>query len=99
MEDWIKDNLAWMYWTVPSAVAFIVLFCVLVFMGVWDRVSPAIARKGVLPISTTRGDRLFIVIISAIGIVLLWLGFLGTSALWAAALTALLCSVAIFRWG
>jgi predicted small integral membrane protein len=43
----------WMAWTVPVAVFF---SCIR---------SPTVLRKGWLPIATTRGDRLFIGLLSA----------------------------------
>ncbi|MCH8332705.1 hypothetical protein IIC65_02135, partial [Candidatus Sumerlaeota bacterium] len=82
MIDWIADQTAWMYWTVPSAVAFAGLFIVLIAMTVWDRVSPSVSRKGFLPMETSRGDRLFIGILTMIAIFLVWLAFAGNSALW-----------------
>lgn len=99
MGDWILENLAWMHWTVASATAFISLFCVLIFMGVWDKLSPAYARKGFLPMATTRGDRLFIVIMTTIGVFFLWLGLIGTTLLWGAALVSVACAAVLFRWG
>jgi len=88
-----------MYWTWPSGLFFIGLFLVLVIMGVWDRFSPSVARKGFLPIQTTRGDRLFIAIISVIGIHLVWLAIMGTSGLIAAtAISAVWVAIAT-RWG
>lgn len=77
MFAWIAENTAWMYWTLPSAIAFITLFNVLVGMTVWEILSPTVARRGFFPIETTRGDRLFIGIMSMIIIFLLWLAFVG----------------------
>ncbi|OQY58769.1 MAG: hypothetical protein B6245_10305 [Desulfobacteraceae bacterium 4572_88] len=77
MFAWIAENTAWMYWTLPSAIAFITLFNVLIGMTVWEVLSPTMARKGFFPIETTRGDRLFIGIMSMIIIFLLWLAFVG----------------------
>jgi predicted small integral membrane protein len=46
-----------------------VFFCsialMLVGMTVWEIKSPTVERKGWLPIATTRGDRLFIGLLSA----------------------------------
>jgi predicted small integral membrane protein len=50
----------WMAWTLPVAVFFISIAVMLVGMTVWEIKSPTVARKGWLPIATTRGDRLFI---------------------------------------
>ena len=56
---------SWMAWTLPVAVFFTCIVLMLVGMTVWELKSPTVLRKGFLPIATTRGDRLFIGLISA----------------------------------
>ena len=56
---------AWMVWTTPVAVFFCCIALMLVGMTVWEIQSPTVSRKGFLPIATTRGDRLFIGLLSA----------------------------------
>ena len=58
------------------------LLATLVAMTVWEGRSPSAARKGFLPIPTTRGDRLFIVIVLFLGIHLVWLAVMGDTLLW-----------------
>ena len=55
----------WMAWTLPVAVFFISIVLMLIGMTVWEIKSPTVLRKGFLPIATTRGDRLFIGLLSA----------------------------------
>jgi predicted small integral membrane protein len=55
----------WMAWTLPVAVFFCCIVLMLVGMTVWELKSPTVERKGFLPITTTRGDRLFIGLLSA----------------------------------
>ena len=55
----------WMAWTLPVAVFFISIVLMLVGMTVWEIKSPTLERRGFLPIATTRGDRLFIGLLSA----------------------------------
>ncbi len=55
----------WMAWTTPVAVFFICIALMLLGMTVWEIKSPTTLRKGFLPIATTRGDRLFIGLLSA----------------------------------
>ncbi len=55
----------WMAWTLPVAVFFISIVLMLVGMTVWELKSPTTERRGFLPIATTRGDRLFIGLLSA----------------------------------
>ncbi len=55
----------WMAWTLPVAVFFTCIVLMLIAMTIWEIKSPTVERKGFLPISTTRGDRLFIGLLSA----------------------------------
>jgi predicted small integral membrane protein len=55
----------WMAWTLPVAVFFSCIALMLVGMTVWEIKSPTVERKGWLPMPTTRGDRLFIGLLSA----------------------------------
>ncbi len=55
----------WMAWTLPVAVFFICIVLMLAGMTLWEIKSPTIERRGFLPIATTRGDRLFIGLLSA----------------------------------
>ena len=55
----------WMAWTFPVAVFFCCIVLMLAGMTLWEIKSPTIARKGFLPLITTRGDRLFIGLLSA----------------------------------
>ena len=56
---------AWMVWTTPVAVFFTCIALMLVAMTVWEIKQPTVLRKGFLPLATTRGDRLFIGLLSA----------------------------------
>ena len=55
----------WMAWTLPVAVFFCSIVLMLVGMTVWEIRSPTVSRRGFLPIATTRGDRLFVGLLSA----------------------------------
>ena len=55
----------WMAWTLPVAVFFSCIVMMLIGMTVWELKSPTVERRGFLPIATTRGDRLFIGLLSA----------------------------------
>ena len=50
----------WMAWTLPTALFFIGIAIILAAMTLWQVASPSIERRGLLPMATTRGDRLFI---------------------------------------
>ena len=57
-----------------------------------------IERKGLLPIRTTRGDRLFIGLLGSAYIHLAWLGLTDLSLWWALAISVA-WAVALMRWG
>ena len=58
--------LEWMAWTLPTAVFFTCIVLMLLGMGVWHALVPTVERRGLLPIATTRGDRLFIGLLGAL---------------------------------
>ena len=55
----------WMAWTLPVAIFFTCIALMLAGMTLWEIKSPTVERRGFLPIATTRGDRLFIGLLSA----------------------------------
>lgn len=74
----------WMVWTTPVAVFFTCIVLMLIGMTVWEIRSPTVERKGFLPMKTTRGDRLFIGLLSAAYINLAFIGLAGWIAQWLA---------------
>jgi predicted small integral membrane protein len=106
------ESIAWMAWTLPTAIFFAALACTLAVMTWLAAVYPEAERVGVLRIPTTRGDRLFISLITAAIIHLLWIGLVGTdtlltlpigeegfdvSSLWLASGISLVTAALIFR--
>src|SRR5437879_5422894 len=75
------ESIAWMAWTLPTAIFFVALACTLAAMTWLAAVYPEAERVGVLRIPTTRGDRLFVSLIAAAVIHLLWIAFAGTDAI------------------
>ena len=106
------ESIAWMAWTPPTAIFFVLLTATLAVMT-WLAVRyPEAERVGILRIPTTRGDRLFVSLIAAAVIHLVWIGLVGTdpiatipvgqegvelSSLWLATVISLVAAVAIFR--
>jgi len=90
--------IAWMNWTPTVVVFFVVIAMILSVMTVYEIVSPCTERKGFLPIETTRGDRLFIGLLSAAYI---HLAFLAVSdiTLWAALAVSVIWLLVLLRWG
>jgi len=87
----------WMYWTVPTLlfVGFIILM--LIALSIWDAKDPGWARQGILPIETTRGDRVFMSILTTLGIFCFWLYFLGTTAVWGVLVVGIVMTVGIMN--
>jgi predicted small integral membrane protein len=90
-------DLSWMAWTWQTAVFFALIALALAGMSAWEWWSPGGApRRGILAINTTRGDRLFISLLLAAYIHLVWLA--ATSApLWGATMVAVIAAVIVFR--
>lgn len=91
-------TLEWMAWTLPTAIFFVVIALILTGMTVWHVLRPATERRGLLPIPTTRGDRLFIGLLGSAYIHLAWLG-LADSSLWIATGIAVVWMIGLMRWG
>lgn len=72
----------WMAWTTPVAVFFSCIGLMLFGMTVWELRSPTVMRRGFLPIETTRGDRLFIGLLSAAYVNLAFVGVSGKLVEW-----------------
>jgi predicted small integral membrane protein len=90
--------LTWMAWTRPVAILFACIALLLIVMTVWELRSPTVARKGLLPLVTTRGDRLFIGLLLAAYINLAWTGITDLSQWWGVAISAV-GLVTVMRWG
>jgi predicted small integral membrane protein len=106
------ENVAWMAWTLPTAIFFALLASTLAVMTWLAAAYPEAERVGILRIPTTRGDRLFVSLILTAVIHLLWIGLVGTdtiatlpigeegfeiSSLWLATVISLVSAVVIFR--
>ncbi|ALM82774.1 DUF2160 domain-containing protein [Bordetella sp. N] len=74
--------LNWMVWTLPVAIFFACIVLMLVGMTLFELRSPTHLRKGFLPIATTRGDRLFIGLMCAAWVNLLFVGLDERFATW-----------------
>jgi predicted small integral membrane protein len=90
--------LNWMAWTMPSGLFFIGIASILLVMTIFEIRKPCVERKGWLPITTTRGDRLFIGLLSSAFIHLLFLG-LSDLSLWIALAMSALLMLILLRWG
>ena len=89
--------MGWMAWTLPTAIFFAVIGCLLVTFTILAIKFPETPRTGVLRIETTRGDRLFITLLGSAFINLAWLGLVSAPQ-WGALIVCLFYAAAIFRW-
>ena len=100
---------SWMAWTLPVAVFFTCIVLMLVGMTVWELKSPTVMRKGFLPMETTRGDRLFIGLLSAAYVnlafvalsekMIAWFGLASEPSIWVSFLISMLLLGLILRSG
>ncbi len=91
-------GLSWMAWTWQTATFFLVILALLILMIIWEKKSPGGGpRKGILTLNTTRGDRLFISLLSAAFIHLAWLYFAGTPLI-GAAIVSIVFALFVFRF-
>jgi predicted small integral membrane protein len=99
----------WMAWTLPVAVFFCSIVLMLASMTVWELKSPTVERKGWLPITTTRGDRLFIGLLSAAYVnlafvavsekMIVWFGLESEPSIWISFIASMLLLALILRKG
>lgn len=72
-----------MAWTLPTALFFVGIFFAMAVLTVIEIKYPGGGeRKGVLGLTTTRGDRLFISLLASAYIFLAWLGLFGLPLWW-----------------
>jgi predicted small integral membrane protein len=91
-------TMEWMAWTPVTAGFFISIGLILVGMGVWQAISPTTERRGILPIKTTRGDRLFIGLLGSGYITIAWIGLTSIS-LWFVLPVLIIFIALVIRYG
>ena len=92
------DFITWMAWTWQTAAFFIFIALCITAMLIWEKKDPGgNPRRGLLGLDTTRGDRLFISLLSSAFIHLAWLGLVG-SFLWVGTIFSIFFAVFVFRF-
>lgn len=91
-------DLQWMAWTLETGLFFGGIAALIAAYTVWGLASPSVPRRGLLPMPTTRGDRLFLGLMGSAWINLAWLGLTDASQ-WIAVGMSLLFMLVIERWG
>ena len=89
--------MAWMAWTWPTALFFMVIATLPITFTPLAIKFPETPRVGVLRIETTRGDRLFITLLGSAFINLAWLGLVSANQPYAL-IVCLIYAAAVFRW-
>lgn len=87
-----------MAWTPVTAAFFAAIALLLIGMTIFELKSPSEDRKGLLPLTTSRGDRLFIILISSAFIHLMFLALSDANILYASAIS-LVTAFVLMRWG
>ncbi len=76
-------NFSWMAWTMPTAFFFGAIATLILSMFFWELISPGgNPRVGVLRLSTTRGDRLFMSLLCSAFLALGWLALVPLQLWW-----------------
>jgi predicted small integral membrane protein len=88
-----------MQWTPPTIGLFIAVITILTIMTIWDIRSPSVPRKGFLPVGFTRGERLFLSVVTFLGTILAWMALLPDTNLNFALPVAAVLIFIVVRWG
>jgi len=92
-------DLEWMAWTQVTALFFVTIALILIAMTLAELRFPAIERQGLLPMPTTRGDRLFLSLLLA---AFIHLGFVAVSdieTLWIPLAVSVAAAAVMMRFG
>ena len=88
----------WMAWTPATFAFFCGIFSSMAVLTVLEIRRPGGAeRRGVLGLTTTRGDRLFISLLGASYIVLAWLGLVGQPVWWPLGISVLWMTFCLWK--
>ncbi len=79
----------WMAWTPATFALFCGIFGAIAVIGILEgvRYRDGLERKGILGLTTTLGDRLFITLLGTAYIFLAWLGIVGQPVWWPLAIS------------
>jgi len=89
---------SWMYWTVPVAIAFGLIFLMIGGLTIWGHYRPPHRRKGFLGIVTDRSERVYIALISFALVMVGSFAIEGTDS-WISAGVGAVVGAAVLKWG
>ncbi len=87
-----------MYWTIPVAIIFVLVFLMIAGMTIWGHFSPPHRRKGFLGFVTDRSERLYIALITFALIMVVSFGIAGTNP-WVFTAIGAAVGAVILKWG
>jgi len=91
--------MQWMLWTTSTIIFFAVIAAMLIGMTIWQIVVPTQERRGrIIPMRTTRGDRLFIGLLAASYLCALWITLIPLSP-WILLAVIIALIAVLLRWG
>jgi predicted small integral membrane protein len=96
MDD-VAERLAWMAWTWQTGLFFASIATALVVMTLLAVYRPETPKAGILRFATTRSDRLFVSLISAAFIFLIFIRFGGLDFVYPS-IASVLWAVIMFRF-
>ena len=89
--------MQWMLWTLPTACFFGAIALMLVAMTIWQIISPTTERRGwIIPMRTTRGDRLFIGLLASAYVCAFWVALVPLGMWWMAGISIALILLLLF---
>lgn len=90
--------MIWMAWITPTAIFFATIAALLLGLVILELLRPTEKRRGFLKLKTTRGDRVFISLLSTAFIHLFAVAVFPTS-IWLGSLTAIAWAILVLTRG
>lgn len=87
----------WMHWTIPTLLFLGFIILLLISLTVWDIKDPGYAREGLLPIETTRGDRVFMSLLLTGCTFCLWLYVFSQTLVWIVLLIGVVLATSVIK--
>lgn len=91
-------DFKWMAWTKATAWFFTGIGVLIIAMTLWELRRPSLPRKGFLPMLTTRGDRLFLILMGSALIHMVFFLFTAVTFPWTLGACGAY-ALAVAKWG
>ena len=90
--------MTWMAWITPTVIFFAAIAALLVTLVILELFHPTEKRRGFLQLKTTRGDRVFISLLSSAFIHLFAVAVFPAS-IWLGSFAAVAWAILVLTWG